>query len=513
MLGDDKMLAKSLTFGILGIEAYPVEIEADVGRGLPSFALVGLADTTIRESKERVRSAIKNSGFQWPQGRITINLAPSDIRKEGAYFDLPIALAILAASEQINPEYLAHYSILGELSLDGDLRPVQGVLPVALSVSGFHKKNLIVPLQNAREAALVSTICVWPQKTLKETVHFLHDNTLSAPYAIPQEDQSGHSQEHKQDFSEIKGQYFAKRAIEVAVSGGHNILLIGPPGAGKTMLAQRITTIMPDLSAEEALEVTRIHSVVGLTNTKNGIIKTRPFRNPHHSISDVALIGGGPLPRPGEISLAHHGVLFLDELPEFPRNCLEAMRQPLEDGSIRICRIRKSLIFPASFMLVAAMNPCPCGYSTDPHKTCHCNPGKIAAYNAKISGPLLDRIDIHIELPAIKYKELTDTRDTEPSHVIKSRVEKARAFQRERLKSAGIYYNAQMDAKLTKNYCRLDEEAKELIKMAMDKLGFSARAYDKILKVSRSIADLAGSEIILREHLSEAIQYRNLDKR
>lgn len=507
------MIAKSKSFGIIGIDAYPVQIEADVGRGLPSFSLVGLADTTIRESRERVRSAIKNSGFRWPEGRIIINLAPSDIKKEGACFDLAIALAILAASEQIDPERLLHYFFLGELSLDGELKATQGVLPVALSVNGCLDKNLVVPVDNAPEAALVSGILTWPQKTLKETVHFLHDHAFILPYAAPAQDRLPDMQSHGQDFSEIKGQYFAKRAIEVAVSGGHNILMIGPPGAGKTMLAQRITTIMPDLSTEEALEITRIHSVVGLTNTKTGIIKTRPFRNPHHSVSDVALVGGGSSPQPGEISLAHHGVLFLDELPEFPRNCLEAMRQPLEDGFIRISRVKRSLTFPASFMLVAAMNPCPCGYYTDPRKTCWCNPAKIAGYLSKVSGPLLDRIDIHIELPPIKYPELSDVKPAENSAAIKSRVEKARSIQRERFRSAGIYDNASMGTRLAKIHCRLDEEAQDLIRSAMETLNLSARAYDKVLKVSRTIADLAGSDIIRRGHISEAIQYRGMDRR
>jgi len=515
------MLAKVHSYGINGLEAYPVTIEVDAGRGLPSTIIVGLPDNAVKESRERVRSAIKNSGYKFGPRRITINLSPADTKKEGPSFDLAIALGILAACEQISCEGLEQYVLLGELSLNGDIKPAKGALAIALSMTSRSFKGLIVPQENATEAAVVERVPIYPVKNLHQVIDFLNNPGSISPVTSHKNVLSPVSGLSDLDFSDVKGQSFVKRGLEIAAAGGHNFLLIGPPGSGKSMLAKRFPTILPGMTPEEALETTKIHSIAGTLKTSNGLpagqaglMTNRPFRSPHHTTSAPAIVGGGTHPRPGEVTLAHNGVLFLDELPEFNRDVLEAMRQPLEDHEVTISRANKTLRFSSRFLLAASMNPCPCGFLSDPRHQCACSTHQIEKYLAKISGPLLDRIDLHLEVPALHSTEmLSNTSHGETSSQIRERTTRARKIQQERFRDTGIYANAHMNHRQIKQFCSLDEECKKLLKMAIDELGLSARGYDKILKISRTIADLAGEETLRTEHLAEAIQYRSLDRR
>jgi magnesium chelatase family protein len=506
------LLASVLSSAIFGVDAYPVEVEVDIGTGLPRPTIVGLAEGAVREALDRVRSAIKNSGYEFPYRKITINLAPADTRKEGSAFDLSIALGLLAAWGTLKPDRLRDYLVLGELALDGRVKGIKGALATALLARNRKLAGVMLPRENAAEAAVVGEgVAVLPVDSLRDAFEFFEGLRQIEPITANLGEVFGAASRYDIDFAEVRGQEQAKRALEVAASGGHNVLMIGPPGSGKTMLAKRLPTILPAMTFEEAIETTKVHSVVGLMDGR-ALIATRPFRSPHHTISDAGLIGGGPVPRPGEVSLAHHGVLFLDELPEFRKNVLEVLRQPLEDARITISRVMGTITFPASVMLVAAMNPCPCGFFTDTQHECTCTPMLIQRYRSRISGPLLDRIDIHIEVPAVKYKELTGKSMGEGSEPIRERVNRARDIQLKRFEGKAFFSNSRMTPRDLHAYCQVEAAGERLLELAINRLGLSARAYTRILKVARTIADLDDGGPIRAHHVGEAIQYRSLDR-
>lgn len=507
-----RVLARVLSSAVIGIDAYLVEVEVDITRGLPAYTTVGLPETAVKESKERVKSAINNSGYTFPDDRITVNLAPASIKKEGTGFDLPIALGILSAEKLIPQERVGDYTIMGELSLDGRIKPVNGGLPMAIAAKKAGCRGIIVPYGNRREASVVNAIDVYPAKTLSQVVDFLRGlEPIEAVKANLEElfDTQNH---YDKDFADVMGQEHVKRAMEIAAAGGHNLIMIGAPGSGKTMIAKRLPTILPPLTFAEAIETTKIFSVMGRLEKGQALITKRPFRSPHHTISDAGLIGGGHIPRPGEVSLAHNGVLFLDELSEYKKHVLEVLRQPLEDLRVTISRAASTITYPSSFMLVAAMNPCPCGYFSDPKHECRCTVHQIHRYRSKISGPLLDRIDIHVDVPAVPYNALKGVGKSESSESIRERVTAARKLQSQRFSRTKIHCNAQMNSRQIKRYCNIDETSHQLLETAVDKLGLSARAHNRILKIARTIADVEATAELSEHHIAEAVQYRNLDR-